>query len=139
MRVIPTFCAPRSGNQKGTVERLVGFVKASFFLARKFKDRDDAVKQLGEWLHAVNHERPCDATGRVPASALQDEVRWLVERPLTTTAEEWPIRETLTVTGAIKRVRFSSQYHGPSKPPVYARFDNVRFNADRTLPILVER
>lgn len=39
MRVIPTFCAPRSGNQKGSVERLVGFAKRSFFLARTFRDR----------------------------------------------------------------------------------------------------
>ncbi len=98
MRVIPTLCAPRSGNQKGTVERLVGFVKSSFFLARKFRDRADALAQLVEWLHDVNYVRPCDATGRVPAVALQDEARWLAERPLGATAETWPLRETITVT-----------------------------------------
>lgn len=98
LRVIPTLCAPRSGNQKGAVERLVGYVKSSFFLARKFKDRDDAVKQLGEWLHEVNYQRASDATGRIPAVALQDELRWLAERPLTATADSWPLRETITVT-----------------------------------------
>ncbi|OIP29627.1 MAG: hypothetical protein AUK47_27015 [Deltaproteobacteria bacterium CG2_30_63_29] len=30
-RVIPTFCAPRSGNQKGSVENLVGFTKTGTF------------------------------------------------------------------------------------------------------------
>lgn len=98
MRVIPTLCAPRSGNQKGSVERLVGFVKTSFFLARKFKDRADATRQLADWLHEVNHLRPSDATGRIPAEALADEARWLGERPLPPTADAWPIRETVTVT-----------------------------------------
>jgi hypothetical protein len=98
MRVIPTLCAPRSGNQKGSVERLVGFVKSSFFLARKFQDRADALRQLTEWLHEVNHLRPSDATGRIPVEALQDEARWLGERPLSATSATWPIRETVTVT-----------------------------------------
>jgi transposase len=31
-------CSPRSGNQKGTVEKLVGWVKSSFFKHRKFQD-----------------------------------------------------------------------------------------------------
>jgi transposase len=39
--VIATFCAPRSGNQKGSVERLVGFVKNSFFRQRSFRDLVD--------------------------------------------------------------------------------------------------
>jgi transposase len=98
MRVIPTLCAPRSGNQKGSVERLVGFAKASFFLARKFKDRDDVLRQLAEWLHEVNHLRPSDATRRIPAEALVDEGRWLAERPLPAKATEWALRDTVTVT-----------------------------------------
>lgn len=64
--VIATFCAPRSGNQKGSVERLVGFVKNSFFRQRLFRDRVDLEAQLAEWLHEVNHVRPCDATGEIP-------------------------------------------------------------------------
>ena len=34
-------CAPRSGNQKGAVERLVGWVKGAFFKHRKFQDEAD--------------------------------------------------------------------------------------------------
>ncbi|MFO0675316.1 MAG: IS21 family transposase [Polyangiaceae bacterium] len=98
MRVIPTFCAPRSGNQKGSVERLVGFVKRSFFLARKFRDREDVEAQLAQWLHEVNHERPSDATGRIPAEALVEEAHWLAERPPPATADDWPLRATVTVT-----------------------------------------
>ncbi len=39
-------CAPRSGNQKGSVERLVGWVKSSFFKPRKFQDENDLRAQL---------------------------------------------------------------------------------------------
>lgn len=98
LRVIPTFCAPRSGNQKGSVERLVGYVKASFLFARKFASRADVEVQLREWLHEVNHVRASDATRRIPADALADEMPWLAQRPLSSTAEDWPIRESVTVT-----------------------------------------
>lgn len=97
-RVIPTLCTPGAGNQKGSVERLVGFVKRSFLFARSFADRQDLEAQLGEWLHEVNHERPCDATGVIPAVALKDEAPWLAERPVRCPPERHPLRETTTVT-----------------------------------------
>lgn len=97
-RVIPTFCAPRSGQQKGSVENLVGYAKKSFFFARKFRDRADLELQLTEWLHEVNHERPCTATGVIPEVARQDELRWLEQRPVRTTADDHPLRDTATVT-----------------------------------------
>ena len=97
-RVIPTLCAPRAGNQKGSVERLVGFVKNSFFRVRRFKDLADLEVQLAEWLHEVNFVRPCDATGVIPAVAIEDERRWLANRPLQVAASEWAIEETATVT-----------------------------------------
>lgn len=97
-RVIPTLCAPRAGNQKGSVERLVGFVKNSFLRVRRFRDRADLARQLTEWLHEVNHLRPCDATGRVPAEALAEEAALLARRPVRCAPESWAIEETATVT-----------------------------------------
>lgn len=97
-RVIPTLCAPRSGNQKGSVERLVGFCKNSFLRVRRFRDLDDLQAQLTEWLHEVNHLRPSDATGRIPAEALFEEAMRLAERPVRTSPDAWPIEETATVT-----------------------------------------
>jgi transposase len=67
----PTY--PYSGNQKGSVENLVKFVKHGFLLARRFRNRADLERQLGEWLHFVHAERPCDATGVSPALRLQEE------------------------------------------------------------------
>jgi transposase len=97
-RVIPTFCAPRSGNQKGSVERLVGFVKNSFLRVRKFRDLADVKAQLTEWLRGVNEDRPSDATGVIPAVALVEEAPCLAQRPLQTPIEAWAITETATVS-----------------------------------------
>lgn len=97
-RVIPTLCAPRSGNQKGSVERLVGYAKKSFFLARRFRDRAAVEAQLLEWLHEVNDVRGSDATGVIPALAKKDEDEWLAKRPVQDSAHEHPIRVSATVT-----------------------------------------
>jgi hypothetical protein len=72
--------APYSGNQKGSVENLIRFVKEGFLLARRFRNRHDLSTQLSQWLHWVNHERPCDATGIVPAVRRLKETPYL--RPL---------------------------------------------------------
>ena len=42
--------------------------------------------------------RASDATGRIPAEALVDEARWLAERPLIATADDWAMHEPATVT-----------------------------------------
>lgn len=97
-RVIPTLCAPRRGNQKGSVENLVGYVKKSFLFARRFDNLADLETQLAEWLHEVNHSRPCSATGKIPAQVLEEERPFLAQRPLVCAAAEHPLRETLTVT-----------------------------------------
>jgi transposase len=72
--------APYAGNQKGSVESLVKFVKGSFFTARQFRNRADLTRQLGEWLTEVNEVRPCDATKTIPQVRLETERPWL--RPL---------------------------------------------------------
>jgi hypothetical protein len=97
-RVIPTLCAPRSGNQKGSVERLVGFVKNSFLRVRRFRDWADLEAQLAQWLHEVNYVRPCDATGRIPAEARAEEAALLARRPVRCSPEAWALEETATVT-----------------------------------------
>lgn len=67
-------CTPRSPEQKGAVENLVGWVKKSFFRARRFADVEhDLSRQLVEWLTAGNGERPSRATGTIPAERLAAE------------------------------------------------------------------
>jgi transposase len=82
--VWPEPTAPYSGNQKGSVENLIRFVKEGFLLARCFRHRLDLLRQLGEWLRFVNFERPCDATGEIPAVRLAAERPWLKPLPFGT-------------------------------------------------------
>ncbi len=63
-------CWPYQARQKGSVENFVGFVKSSFFKVRKFYDEEDLRRQLVEWHREVNEERPCRATGIIPAVRL---------------------------------------------------------------------
>jgi transposase len=66
--------APRSGNQKGSVERLVGWVKSSFFKHRKFLDDADLRAQLAAWHVEVNTKTPSRATGEIPETRRQQEL-----------------------------------------------------------------
>ncbi len=67
-------CTPRQPQQKGSVENLVGFVKRSFFRARRFQDLErDLPEQLVGWLTEVNTVRPCRATRAIPAARLPAE------------------------------------------------------------------
>jgi transposase len=115
MNVLPEMCAPRSGNQKGSVESLVKFVKRSFLFVRKFADMADLRVQLAEWLREVNHVRPCDATSRIPEELRQEELRWLQKRPVRWDAESYPLRETRTVS-VMATVPFAgTPYSAPPK------------------------
>src|SRR5436190_6625893 len=66
-------CWPSRPEQKGSIENLVGWVKGSFFKQRRFLDDADLRTQLAEWRTAVNTERPCRATGVIPAMRLDEE------------------------------------------------------------------
>jgi transposase len=83
-------CWPYRAQQKGSVENLVGFVKSSFFKVRRFHDAEDLRQQLQAWHEEVNQERPCRATGVIPA------VRWAEEksrlRPLKVQPSELALR-----------------------------------------------
>jgi transposase len=83
-------CAPRSGNQKGAVERLVGWVKGSFFKPRKFLDEADLRAQLESWLVEVNTKTPSRATGVIPETRRQEELVRL--RPIKVFPERLALR-----------------------------------------------
>ncbi len=105
--------APYSGNQKGSVENLIGFVKDAFLRVRRFRHRADLEAQLAEWLTFVNEARPCDATGVIPA------VRLALERPRLHPLPAWPDGFGLTFQAVVHRdarVHFRGyQYSTPSR------------------------
>ena len=108
-RFTPELCAPRRGNQKGAVENLVGFVKNGLFKVRRFHDREDLEAQLAEWLHQVNIERPCRATGVTPASRIEEERRRLrpLPQPPAQYAHRFPVRVGPTGWVGFKGIRYS--------------------------------
>jgi hypothetical protein len=48
-------------------------VKSSFFKVRRFHDEEDLDQQLRDWHQEVNEQRPCRATGIIPAVRLAEE------------------------------------------------------------------
>lgn len=104
--------APYAGNQKGSVENLIGFVKEGFLQARRFRHRADLERQLEEWLQYCNEQRPCDATGQIPALRLAEERPRL--KPLPFGADGYGLTFT-AVVHPDGRVHFDGcQYSAPT-------------------------
>ncbi|HVP67338.1 MAG TPA: IS21 family transposase [Anaeromyxobacteraceae bacterium] len=83
-------CWPARGNQKGSVENLVGWVKGSFFKQRRFLDEADLLSQLAAWLEEVNTKVPSRATGVTPAVRMAEERARL--RPLKVVPTDLALR-----------------------------------------------
>ena len=94
-------CTPGRGQEKGSVENLVGFVKGSFFKVRRFHDHEDLAVQLTDWHQEVNEVRPCRATGVSPATRIEADRARL--RPLTIAPEHYALRFPVVVgpTGVV--------------------------------------
>jgi transposase len=78
----PQACDPGAGNQKGSVESLVKWVKGNFLPGRTFADDADLAEQIGAWCAQVN-ARPSDATGEPPLARLAAEAAKGGRLPLT--------------------------------------------------------
>ena len=127
-------CWPYRAQQKGSVENLVGFVKSSFFKVRRFHDEEDLGQQLRDWHQEVNEQRPCRATGIIPALRLKEEAARL--RALKVQPEELALRIPVYVgpTGTVLH-----EGHAYSMPPqaismpgtLYLYADRVRIVAGR--------
>jgi transposase len=111
-RFAPELCTPRRGQEKGSAENLVGFVKNGFFKVRRFHDHEDLVAQLAAWHVEVNTARPCRATGVTPAARIDAERERL--RPLAIDPTEYALRFSVCVgpTGLV-----SFQGYRYSMPP----------------------
>lgn len=68
----PEACWPGAGNQKGSVESLVKWVKGNFLAGRVFADDADLATQCEAWLTYAN-TRPSQATDEAPVALLVEE------------------------------------------------------------------
>jgi hypothetical protein len=127
-------CAPRSGNQKGSVERLVGWVKGSFFKHRKFQDEADLRAQLAAWVVEVNTKTPSRATGVIPETRRREELARL--RPIKVTPEKLALRIPVFV-GPTAEVMFEGAPY--SMPPEAAQVAGTLFVYEDLVRIVAGR
>jgi transposase len=78
----PKACRPYRAKTKGKVERPFRYIRADFFLARRFRDLDDLNGQLRHWLDTVANARVHATTQRVVHEAFAEEKAALRPLPL---------------------------------------------------------
>lgn len=93
---LPDACDPGAGNQKGSVENLVKFVKQNFLVGRSFRDDTHLAEEATDWLAHVNGTRASAATERTPLERLREEQPRL--GPLPAGAHDYGFFETLKVS-----------------------------------------
>jgi hypothetical protein len=106
-------CNPRSGHEKGRVERPIGFVRSRFWPGRRFSSLLDLNRQAAEWRDDFANNRTHEETGKVPALVYKhDELRCM--KPLSSVPFDADDIEATTVT-KLFRVRFDRNTY--SVPP----------------------
>ena len=88
------------------MERLIRFVRESFFAARRFRDLDDLNAQVDQWCRTRAAERPCPEDPRRTVAEVFDE-----ERPhlLALPDDAFPCEERVEVqVGKTPYVRFDA-------------------------------
>ena len=96
-RFEPRPVAPARGNEKGRVERLIRFVRGSFFQARRFRNLDDLNDQADEWCNTRAVDRPCpEDPQRTVADVFAEERAHLIALP----DNPFPCEERVEVAAA---------------------------------------
>ena len=80
-------CNPRKGNEKGIVERGIGFVRSRFWPGRRFTSLFDLNAQATKWREEFANGREHERTGRIPRLVFENE-----ERPLLKAVPDVPFR-----------------------------------------------
>jgi len=81
-RFEPRPVAVARGNEKGRVERAIGYIRAAFFAARSFADLDDLNAQAEHWCSALAGDRRCPGEpDRTVREVFMAEVAQLMKLP----------------------------------------------------------
>lgn len=97
-------CNPGKGNEKGIVERGIGFVRSRFWPGRRFTSLFDLNAQATAWREDFANSREHEQTGRVPRLVFENEERPVLKAVPDVTFDT----DDLLSTGVNKsfRVRF---------------------------------
>ncbi len=106
-------CAPAKGNQKGRVERPIGFVRERFWPGRRFASLLDLNAQATAWRDDFANNREHEVTNKVPALVFAHEERALL-KPIKDVHFE---TDNITSTGVTKRFRVHFDRNDYSVPP----------------------
>jgi len=134
----PEACTPGAGNQKGTVESLVKWVKGNFLAGRTFADDADLATQCADWLEYAT-TRPSQATGVPPLARLPEEAA--KGGPLPTTAHDYGFLHPSRVTAEALVAVLGNQYSVPIAhvgAPVTVRVHRQRVVVWRDTLLLAE-
>ena len=94
-------CNVGKGNEKGRVERPIGFVRSRFWLGRRFSDLLDLNRQAAQWRDDFANNRVHEETGKVPSLVFEHEERRLL-KPLPATPFDVDDLETSGVTKSFR-------------------------------------
>ncbi|MGD8501008.1 MAG: IS21 family transposase [Phycisphaerales bacterium] len=106
-------CRPAKGNEKGRVERPIGFVRERFWPGRRFTSLLDLNTQATQWRDDFANNREHEVTNKVPALVFAHEERSLL-KPSRETYFETDDITSATVT---KRFRVRFDRNDYSVPP----------------------
>ncbi|MGH7233895.1 MAG: IS21 family transposase, partial [Candidatus Saccharimonadales bacterium] len=81
-RYEPRPVAPARGNEKGRVERTIGFIRTSFFAAREWDGINDLNTQAIAWCNGLAADRPCPEQPEITVrEAFEQELPSLISLP----------------------------------------------------------
>jgi transposase len=112
----PVACNVRAGNEKGKVERTIGYVRHNFFAGRVFKDLADLRAQSDRWRDGIANVRIHGTLRRRPIDRFEAEKKVL--RPLPSHPFDCDVVLTVTATPTC-RVSFDANTY--TVPSLYAR------------------
>ncbi len=111
----PVACNVRRGNEKGKVERSIGYIRRNFFEGRTFRNLADLQFQSDRWRDQVANIRIHGTTRERPIDRFEKEKSFL--RPLPVRPFDCDFVETLP---ASKNYRISFDTNTYTVPPLYA-------------------
>ncbi len=106
----PEACTPGAGNQKGSVESLVKWVKGNFLAGRDFADDADLAAQCAQWQGDAN-TRPSQATDVAPLARVLEEAP--KGGPLPATAHDYGFPHPGRVNAEALVAALGNQYSVP--------------------------
>jgi transposase len=105
-------CNVRRGNEKGVVERGIGFVRRRFWPGRRFRDLLDLNVQAVGWRNDFANGRVHEETGKVPALVFEHEEKRLL-KPVPDTPFDTDDRDGLGVTKTCRVIFDRNKYSVP--------------------------